>query len=331
MLRMPEGLVAPAITLLLREAYEDPGVADRFSDDTYPRLTGPAVEGWVLNLLNDDARLGAYTPPRYYAERHERPFNGPQPPRETFSSAFVRTINVFQDQGYFPRALPRDCVDDPTNYDYVTRTIRSATRLHSVSWPISEPEASLLGEDVTFTLIEFFHDQAQRPRTFHTHAYAQCGPHFENHNRLAGGAVYRWRMNDMLVHHDVPLRLATEGPERGRLVHHFGSGLDALAEAQAKDAVPTVTAEAVRLYRERGASVPQKRSALTLLAGELERRRQTLKIVLKNDEGALFDIANNYAIRHQRDDYGPEYLDWVFWSFLAAVDLMNHLEARGTA
>jgi hypothetical protein len=54
------------------------------------------------------------------------------------------------------------------------------------------------------------------------------------------------------------------------------------------------------------------------LAHVLERRRQLLKAeLLRADEGALFHIANEFAIRHenqrQKSTYGPVFLDWVFW------------------
>jgi hypothetical protein len=56
----------------------------------------------------------------------------------------------------------------------------------------------------------------------------------------------------------------------------------------------------------------------------LEERRQLIKAELGTpDEGALFQIANKFAIRHQRAsqqaDYDPAFLDWIFWWYLATV------------
>ena len=55
--------------------------------------------------------------------------------------------------------------------------------------------------------------------------------------------------------------------------------------------------------------------------------------MLSGDEGALFEIANRYSIRHQRADQRPDYddayLDWIFWWYLATVDLVKQLLARG--
>ena len=43
----------------------------------------------------------------------------------------------------------------------------------------------------------------------------------------------------------------------------------------------------------------------------------------RKDSGTLFDIANNYGIRHdnagQRRDYGPAFREWIFHAYLAAI------------
>ncbi len=48
--------------------------------------------------------------------------------------------------------------------------------------------------------------------------------------------------------------------------------------------------------------------------------------------GALFHIANKFAIRHQNEqqlaDYDPAFLDWVFWWYLGTVELTNRIIIR---
>ena len=77
----------------------------------------------------------------------------------------------------------------------------------------------------------------------------------------------------------------------------------------------------------------ERRSAVVTLAGVLERRRTLLKDeLLKKDEGALFHIANEFDVRHrgksQQSDYDPVFLDWLFWWYLATVELTDRLIAR---
>jgi hypothetical protein len=89
----------------------------------------------------------------------------------------------------------------------------------------------------------------------------------------------------------------------------------------------------VTLFRSRTADRETKRSACVALAGVLEQRRRLLKAeLLRRDEAALFQIANEFAIRHraanQCGDYDDAYLDWVFWWYLATIELTNQLLAR---
>ena len=50
------------------------------------------------------------------------------------------------------------------------------------------------------------------------------------------------------------------------------------------------------------------------------------------DEKDLFNIANNFGIRHfsdkQRTDYDPAWLSWMFHCYLAAIHACLHLMKR---
>ena len=59
---------------------------------------------------------------------------------------------------------------------------------------------------------------------------------------------------------------------------------------------------AIALFRGRNATPRDKRSAVVALAHVLERRRTLLKTeLLRSDEGALFRIANEFALRHENE------------------------------
>jgi hypothetical protein len=90
---------------------------------------------------------------------------------------------------------------------------------------------------------------------------------------------------------------------------------------------------AIALSRGRDATEHDKRSAVIALVGILEERRSLIRTEIdRKDEGALFGIANEFAIRHQhrgqRGDYDPVFLDWVFWWYLATIELTDRLLAR---
>ncbi|MCM3885954.1 hypothetical protein [Frankia sp. R82] len=90
---------------------------------------------------------------------------------------------------------------------------------------------------------------------------------------------------------------------------------------------------AIELFRGRDAGEHEKRSAVVVLSGLLEERRDLLKSeLLRKDEQELFSVANNFAIRHQNEqqkrDYSVEFLDWIFWWYLATIELTNRLGDR---
>jgi hypothetical protein len=134
-------------------------------------------------------------------------------------------------------------------------------------------------------------------------------------------------------------RLADEGEDQGRLVAVTDEARGDLVHRALAVGDPDIkhrTEHAVALYRSRSASIEEKRSAVIALAGILEERRELIRSELgKPDDGALFMIANKFEIRHrdasQQDEYDPAFLDWIFWWYLATVELTTTLGRRQQA
>lgn len=206
----------------------------------------------------------------------------------------------------------------------------------TVGWPLDPAEWE---EDTFLGLVEVVHDFVARPRERWWHDYGGCGWHYSQFAVAPARMLYRERIDRLLVEGGIPLRLAADGEDVGRLVHSPADGRESLMEAALKGKgalgpVPDTVQHAVSLFRRRGATVEDKRSACISLAGILEERRSLVKAdLLSKDEGALFQIANQFGIRHRRadqqSDYAVDYLDWVFWSFLATVELTGRLLSRG--
>jgi hypothetical protein len=134
--------------------------------------------------------------------------------------------------------------------------------------------------------------------------YGGCGWHYNTYAISPAQALYRQRVNELLSRYAVGLQLADSGEDRGRLVHVPGDERrqllnDVIASAPTDDVRATIE-HAVALFRSRSAAREDKRSACVALAGLLEERRQLVKAeLLSKDEGALFQIANEFAIRHR--------------------------------
>ena len=335
---------------LLHEAYQDEEVALTFRA-RFPEL---AVSGWgvvidpptpapgrvwLMDLLKDNSRLQPYRAPIYYAERNgAADALAPRTNDTTFAQDFFELIDTMRDTGYFPKVLPKDCVNEYVDRDEVRKTIRRATKL-DVSWPLNGADIMRLAEPALYSLVEYFHDHAQRPRRSWYHDFSDCGLHYEDCNSTSGQSVYRWRVNSLLTSHKMPLRVGTSGEEQGRLIRVFNTPLDDLAAhqiAQRSSDPEDEVAHAVRKFRARDATVIDKRAAIALLYGELEPKRSAIqKKVSSGDESDLFRIANGFTIRHrdkaQRSEYGEEFLDWTFWTCLATAQLMDEIAARNVA
>lgn len=334
-----------ACELLLEDAFEDAAPRDAFSavvraagSESWSAGSG-SRPAWLdagqefmasLQHRSDLLRAGPKVP--YYSHRRLGGAGGSLAPRAA-AAEFGRLVGDLEGRGYFERAFGKDCVDAPNAID--PAQVMAAELGVDGLWPL---RAVRLADDLElfFDVIEVLHDLAAAPRSRWWHSFSDCGYHHDDFSSSLGRAVYRWRVNRILDRSDLGYRLAEAGEERGRLVATTDEARAELARRMA-ERTEAGGADAVRhalaLFRGRSAGVEDKRSACIALAGVLEERRAVLKgDLLKGDEGALFQIANSFSIRHrdagQKADYDPVFLDWVFWWYLATIELSDRLLAR---
>jgi hypothetical protein len=254
----------------------------------------------------------------------------------SLSAAVARFISLIIDldeRGYFERAFQKDCVDDPRSID-PSVLIEEELGIPDL-WPLSTDR--LIGDlDVFMDVIEVLGEFVAAPQSRSIHSFGGCGWHHRDFNIQMGRDVYFWLINRLLDRTSIDLRLATSGEDRGRLIEAHGDARNDLVAATiggADEDTRSPIEHAVALFRRRGANVEDKRSACTTLAGVLELRRSLLKEELyRRDEGALFQIANEFDVRHrnesQKNDYDPIFLDWIFWWYLGTIELTDRIAAR---
>jgi hypothetical protein len=131
------------------------------------------------------------------------------------------------------------------------------------------------------------------------------------------------------------LRLAVEGEDIGRIVRVLSGGLHELVmELADVSATRDLTVpRAIALVRRHRATREARRATVRELADVLDAHRSLLKEdQLTKDEGALFQIANQFGIRHrtadQHTNYPDEYLDWGFHWYFATVGLTRRIVQR---
>ncbi len=310
-----------------------------------PESDLPVQRDLLTDLLAGLDRLPERRAPRpYWSQRHGR-----QPDLRLASehernarlrASWETTVQRLRSAGYLAKTAPEVCVDADHAEDPELVLERELTRLLGVPglWPLSAQDAD---DDTFYSLIEAVGDLVARPRQRTYHEYGRCGWHYATFSVTTGRMLYRSLVNDMLTQAGAGLRLADEGEDVGRLVRVADDERDELVHRVLATPDPRDQAaarHAVALFRSRAADREEKRSAVLALARVLEDRRQLIETSLDGkDGGALFRIANEFDLRHrgvrgrgreQLADYDDAFLDWIFWWYLATVELTDNLRPR---
>jgi hypothetical protein len=294
--------------------------------------TGMDRHEWFTELVSRAPELRHAAAPRpYWPQRRGSGLSHDgSTPRDTRRD-FARIIGEFADSGYLVEVFGEECVDDPNDLPDASEVIDRRLGIPNL-WPL-DPQT--WDEDTFYGLIEVFHDLVSRPRMRRFHNWNMCGWHHSEFHNGPARVLYRWKVNQLLHEAGIEYELAAEGEDLGRLVAITDDARSQLVHRALNDSAPDITTRirhAIALFRGRGTSVESKRSAIVTLAGILEERRALIKEqISKPDEGALFEIANRYDLRHrradQRGDYDEAFFDWIFWWYLATVELTNRLIA----
>lgn len=331
-----------SVDLLLREAFRDENVAEDLDSLTESVTWGsdrpsPSERDGLEELVAAAHHLRRSSAPRpYWPQRQGRQESAEYlDASKTTARAFANLVDELDGRGYLEQVWPRPCVDGSGPDPDPAAELQKRLGIQGL-WPLVPDR----WDDSTFYgLIEVYHDLVSRPRERYFHDYGGCGWHYSHFSTVAGREIYRWRVNELLQAGGLDYRLADSGEDQGRLVTIVDDGRSALL-AEAMSLTPPSAAtrvhHAIALFRKRDATVEDKRSALITLAGILEERRQLIKAELgRVDEGDLFQIANKFSIRHQskgqQSDYDPAFLDWIFWWYLATVELTNRIISRQEA
>lgn len=163
--------------------------------------------------------------PYYPQRRGVAPPAGPRPD-ERLREDFARYVEELHGLGYLdePDALPNRCVDSDDRDVDPQQTLSDRLGI-AVAWPLRPEEWD---EDTFYGLIEVFHDLVARPRERYWHDYASCGWHHSQFAVAPARALYRERVGRLLAAGAVPLQLAADGEDAGRLVHTPRDGRDEL-------------------------------------------------------------------------------------------------------
>ncbi len=249
----------------------------------------------------------------------------------------------FERNGYFQQFFGYSCVDAGEVAGAIGVDIEAyfLIKLRKDNlWPIDKEYEHYSEEDL-FDVIEFLHDHISRPIDGRYHQYGDCGWHYTTFDWQSGQDEYRRKVNELLRDYGEGYELSSIGEILTLVV----PGTEILFENKPpeydKKNVDGQVNAAVLMFRRYGSSLDDKKNAVRKLADVLEFLRPKLKMALTTaDENDLFNIANNFGIRHhtkkQKTDYDQEiWLDWIFYYYLAtinaAVRLIKKKGKHGTA
>jgi len=241
--------------------------------------------------------------------------------KRLFGAVFAELVR----NDYFEEFAGYECVDagpvpGTAGLDIPSFVFRKTLR--DDLWPVLDNIESW-PEDTFMDAIEFLYDHVSKPvepRYFHD--WSECGYHDKNFDSAAGRELYRSEVNDILRLLESGWELSVEGEVLRRL--------DAPVRELLERTLPVSSSvqgrvdAAIRKFRLRASSRDDRRDAVRDLVDVLEFLRPQLKQVMtQKDDGLLFDMANNFGIRHFNDKQHAEYdaiwLSWMFHFLLATI------------
>lgn len=272
----------------------------------------------------------------YYSIRTGKHPNGARLDLPSFKKLFISVDKQFTDQGFFQESFGYNCVDagdvPGTLGEDIEGRILIELRKDNI-WPMWS-QIDFYTEDDLFDLIEFLFDNISKPVDGHFHSYGNCGMHYSSFNRHEGQQEFRSVLNQILAAYEGGFTLS----ESGEMLTMPGKGMSQLLEASLPKFDPENIDERVEAatdrFRRHKASLEDRKHALRDLADVLEYLRPQIQTtLLSKDESDLFNLANNFGIRHhnekQKTNYDPAiWYSWMFYYYLATIHACVRLIAK---
>lgn len=191
-------------------------------------------------------------------------------------------------------------------------------------WPIKEKCLEYTEDDV-FDVIEFLYDYISRPVDGFYHDWNNCGWHYDTFDKATGQEEFRSMVNEILKDYKTGFELSANGEvltlaEQG-LENLFAADLPIYDPENVESRVES----AILKFRRYKSSLNDRRDAIRDLADVLEFLRPKVKAVLTaQDENDIFNVANNFGIRHHNDRQKTDYdkaiwYSWIFYFYLSTI------------
>ena len=273
----------------------------------------------------------------YYAERKGMLQRVPID-LEMLKKVFLMTHQKFEDDVYFQGATGYTCVDYGKKVGLwghdIDAFIYTKLKMKNI-WPIQE-NIENFDEPTLFTVIEFLYDYVSEPVNKTYHEWNDCGWHCSKFDKEKGREKFRNEINEILNDYDVSYQLTKEGEIQKMPPTGFESIIEEPAQTDQPDNIDKRVENAISKYLRYGSTQDDKKEAIRTLADVLEFLKTGDIILPSRDDSDLFNIINNFDIRHhnrlQSGDYDKElWYDWMFYTFLASIKMLLKLKETESA
>jgi hypothetical protein len=248
---------------------------------------------------------------------------------------FLLKLNKLNIEGYYQKYFGIDCTDgsmlgllgeDLGSIMFVNLRKKNL-------YPIIE-NLENYSEDDLFDVLEFLHDHCSKGINGIYHSWNNCGNHYEDFSDYDGQKYFRELINPILKEYKNGFEISI----KGEILILSDSGLSNLFEADIptndKENISSKIESAILKFRRYKSTLDDRREAIRELADVLEFIRPSIKAYLnKKDENDLFNIANNFGIRHHNKEQQTEYdkaiwLSWIFYYYLATLHAILRIKSK---
>ncbi|MCL4639488.1 MAG: hypothetical protein M5Z89_10905 [Olivibacter sp.] len=249
---------------------------------------------------------------------------------------FLVLYDKMSEEGYFQKYFGFYCVDQGDVSGKLGRDIESMIFIFLKKenlYPIHSNIDNYSEEDL-FDMIEFLHDHCSKGIEGSYHSWNDCGYHYHVFDDIEGQRHFREQLNVILKDYGDSYEISTNG----EILTLGQSGLTSILTAS----IPTNDSTNIRdkierailKFRRYKSTLSERQEAVRELVDVLEYLRPKAKMFLdKGDEADLFNIANNFGIRHHNEIQKNKYdkaiwCSWMFYHYLATIHTLLRIIDR---
>jgi hypothetical protein len=203
----------------------------------------------------------------------------------------------------------------------------AALELNFQPFPIEKWSRETITEDHIFDMLEFLYDRVSVPGEL-VWMTNETGWNYQDHISYTDEPAqdeFRNKVNAFLIEYKTGFELTKEGIILAKGTNGLQYIMDAEIISYDEINVDSKVRNAITKWRNRHLSLSEKKEAIRELADVFEwlKKTKNLGSVLDNkDESALFELANNFGIRHHNPSQKTNYdhaiwYSWIFHFYLA--------------